>query len=86
MKARKNYFFLIQFQEWQNLEIVTDKPIVVIDGKPYRYQDLENQKLSVSKNEIVKIMPIEKQKGKNIYGEFGEAGVLIITTSKAKSE
>ena len=35
--------------------LITDKPIVVIDGKPFRYQDLENQKLLLSKTEIEKI-------------------------------
>lgn len=28
---------------------ITNQPIVVLDGKPYRYQDLENQKLPLSK-------------------------------------
>ena len=64
--------------------LITDKPIVVIDGKPFRYQDLENQKLLLSKSEIAKIMAIDKQKGINIFGNFAEAGVLIITTYRPK--
>lgn len=62
--------------------MITDKPIVVVDGKPYRYQDLENEKLSLLKIEIDKIVAIDKQKGINIYGNYGEAGVLIITTNR----
>ncbi len=64
--------------------LITDKPIVVIDGKPFRYQDLESQKLLLSKAEIAKIVAIDKQKGINIYGNFGDAGVLIITTNRPK--
>ena len=64
--------------------LITDKPIVVIDGKPFRYQDLESQKLLLSKAEIAKIVAIDKQKGINIFGNFGEAGVLIITTNRPK--
>ncbi|MGV8993486.1 MAG: hypothetical protein ACOH1O_05240 [Flavobacterium sp.] len=64
--------------------IITNHPIVVINGRPFRYQDLEKQKLPLSKISIEKIVPIDKQKGINIYGNFGEAGVLIITTSKTK--
>jgi predicted nuclease with RNAse H fold len=64
--------------------LVTDKPIVVVDGKPFRYQDLETKKLELSKNEIAKIIPIDKQKGINIFGEFGEAGVVIVTTNRPK--
>jgi hypothetical protein len=64
--------------------LITDKPIVVVDGKPYRFQDLENQKLSLTKVEIAKIIAIDKQKGVNIFGNFGEAGVVIVTTNRPK--
>jgi len=64
--------------------LITNQPIVVINGKPFRYQDLEKQKLPLSKMAIEKIIAIDKQKGINIYGTFGEAGVIIITTSKTK--
>jgi hypothetical protein len=64
--------------------LITDKPIVVINGKPFRYQDLESQKLQLFKAEIAKIIVIDKQKGINIFGNYGEAGVLIITTNRPK--
>ena len=64
--------------------LITDQPIIVINGIPFRYQDLEKQKLPLSKIAIEKIVAIDKQKGINIYGNFGEAGVLIITTPKFK--
>ncbi len=61
---------------------ITEQPIVVVDGIPHRYQDLENEKLVLSKMEIKKIIALEKQKGINIYGNYGEAGVLIVTTNR----
>ncbi|MEZ0180633.1 hypothetical protein B0A75_06025 [Flavobacterium oncorhynchi] len=61
---------------------ITNQPIVVIDGKPYRFQDLEKEKIQLHKDEIKKIVPLERQIGINIYGNFAEAGVLIITTNK----
>ncbi|MBZ4034339.1 hypothetical protein K6T82_06160 [Flavobacterium sp. 17A] len=61
---------------------ITDRPIVVVDGIPHRYQDLEKEKLALSKIEIAKIIALEKQTGINIYGNYGEAGVLIITTNR----
>ena len=64
--------------------LITNHPIVVINGKPFRYQDLEKQKLQLSKVSIEKIVAIDRQKGISIYGNFGEAGVLIISTSKTK--
>jgi len=63
---------------------ITNQPIVVLDGKPYRFQDLENQKLPLSKLAIEKIELLKKPVGISIYGSYGEAGVLIITTTKSK--
>ena len=53
--------------------LITNQPIVVINGTPFRYQDLEKQKLPLSKMAIEKILAIDKQKGINIYGLYGEA-------------
>lgn len=63
---------------------ITNQPIVVIDGIPYRFQDLEKEKLDLSKEEIQKIIPLTRQTGINIYGNFAEAGVLIVTTNRKK--
>lgn len=61
---------------------ITTQPIVVLDGIPHRYQDLEKEKLVLSKIEIKKIIALEKQTGVKIYGNYGEAGVLIVTTNR----
>ncbi|MBL0736823.1 hypothetical protein JI750_08025 [Flavobacterium sp. GN10] len=62
---------------------ITDHPIVVVDGIPHRYQDLEKEKLVLSKIEIKKIIALEKQAGISLYGNYGEAGVLIVTTNRS---
>lgn len=64
---------------------ITKQPIVVINGIPFRYQDLEKQKLHLSKPAIAKINAIDKQKAIAIYSNYGEAGVLIITTTGYKT-
>jgi hypothetical protein len=63
---------------------ITNLPVVVVDGKPYRYQDLENQNLPLSKFAIEKIELLKTPVGISIYGSYGEAGVLVITTIKSK--
>lgn len=63
---------------------ITNQPVVVLDGIPYRFQDLENQKLPLSKMAIEKIELLKKQVGISIYGSYGEAGVLVISTTKSK--
>ncbi|KAF2341550.1 hypothetical protein [Flavobacterium tistrianum] len=62
---------------------ITDHPIVVVDGIPHRFEDLEKEKLVLSKIEIKKIIALEKKAGISIYGNYGEAGVLIVTTNRS---
>lgn len=64
--------------------LITDKPIGLIEGKSFRFQDLGSQKLKLSKAEIENIVAIDKQKSINIFGPFEEATVLIVTTNKSK--
>ena len=83
-KGKEKLFLSDSISKMSQKGLITNQPIVVINGKPFRYQDLEKQKLPLSKMAIEKIMVIDKQKGINIYGSFGEAGVIIITTTKTK--
>ncbi|MCH7524678.1 MAG: hypothetical protein IIC74_06630, partial [Bacteroidetes bacterium] len=64
-----------------NGEISSHKPIIVIDGKPYRYSfELKEEKLTISKSDIKEINILKKETGISIYGVFGKNGVLLITT------
>ena len=83
-KGKEKLFLTDSISKLAQNGLITNQPIVVIDGKPSRYQDLENHKLQLSKSAIEKIVALDKQIGINIYGSFGEAGVLIITTTKTK--
>jgi len=66
-------------------KVIQTEPIIVLDGKPYRFQDLEKEKLPLYKNQIEKITLLDKEKGIAIYGNFAEAGVIIVTTNRKKS-
>ncbi len=66
-------------------KITTTTPLIVIDGKPYRFNvELKEKALPISKNKISKIEVLKKKIGVSIYGEPGEKGVLIITTKDYK--
>jgi hypothetical protein len=80
----EKFFLTDSISKMTQIGLITNQPIVVINGTPFRYQDLEKQKLPLSKMAIEKIIAIDKQKGINIYGIYGEAGVIIITTFKTK--
>ena len=62
-------------------EISSKKPIIVVDGKPFRYNfELKENKLELSKSDIKKIEILKKEVGIRIYGDFAEGGVIVITT------
>lgn len=83
-EGREKLYLSDTISKMAEKKTITNSPIIVIDGVPYRFQDLEKEKLPLSKNEILKIIAIDKQKGISLFGSFGEAGVLIVTTSKNK--
>lgn len=66
---------------------ISKKPILVIDGIPYRFEkELKESKLSFSKDEIEKIQLLKKEVGIRIYGEYAQCGVLLITTKSPSSK
>jgi hypothetical protein len=77
-------YLVTTISELAERKVITNEPIVVIDGVPFRFQDLEKEKLPLQRNEIQKIVPLERETGIKIYGNFAEAGVLIITTNRKK--
>lgn len=83
-KGKEKLFLSDSISKLAESGLIKNQPIVVINGTPFRFQDLENQKLKLSKFAIEKIVALKKPVGISIYGSYGEAGVLIITTSKLK--
>lgn len=83
-KGKEKLFLSDSISKMVESGLIKNQPIVVINGTPFRFQDLENQKLKLSKFAIEKIVALKKPVGISIYGSYGEAGVLIITTSKLK--
>lgn len=60
---------------------IQKKPIVVVNGTPYRYNhELKSTGLQVSKKEIKNIEVLKKEVGLGIYGESAKDGVLLLTT------
>jgi hypothetical protein len=63
--------------------IASNKPIIVLDGKPLRYNhELKEEKLHLLKSDIKKIDVLKKEVGIRLYGDFAEGGVLVLTTKK----
>jgi hypothetical protein len=66
-------------------KVITNEPMLIVDGITYTYQDLEKKKLALSKNQILKIVPVDKQKAISDYGDTEGVGVLILTTLNASN-
>ncbi|TKG97029.1 hypothetical protein EYV94_00970 [Puteibacter caeruleilacunae] len=65
---------------------ITKRPLVIIDGLPYGFEDLKETKIPLCKDDIYKIDYLSKDsKGaKSIYGERGKNGVLLILTKMSQ--
>ncbi len=68
----------------------TKKPMLVVDGVPYRYDvELEDQPLQLASMDIKQIDVIKEDIAKRVYGDPANKGVLLITTkagSKPKAK
>ncbi|MEZ4855227.1 MAG: hypothetical protein R2812_01975 [Gelidibacter sp.] len=70
-----------------NGELTSNKPIIVVDGKPKRYHfELKENKLDFYKSDIKKIDILKNDVGIRIYGEFAKKGVVVITTKNLDKE
>jgi len=81
--------FLIDYikKERKTNPDITKKPLIVIDGKPYRYDvELKKNPINLQETDISSINVLKKEIGIRIYGEYGENGVFIITTKNYKTE
>ncbi|WP_321306763.1 hypothetical protein [Marinifilum fragile] len=69
--------------QYQNQSRVKENPLIVLDGKPYRYNNLKKEKtLKVYADTIVSIGSLPWKTGKALYGNRAEDGVIIILTKR----
>ncbi|MFB6319845.1 hypothetical protein [Saccharicrinis sp. FJH54] len=60
------------------------KPLIVLDGIPYRYDvELKQSRLPVRPDDIARMSVLKENMGASIYGETGKGGVILITTKQA---
>ena len=60
---------------------VLKRPLIVIDGKPFRYNyELAKNSLPIKRTDIYDIIILSLDKSVEIYGEFGNQGALLIET------
>jgi len=62
---------------------LSKKPLIVIDGIPYRYdKELKEGNLPLTRDNIGDIFIVSTEAGTQIYGDYGKGGVILITTNK----
>jgi len=76
-------FLVNTLKEAKSKGLISKKPIVVVDGVPYRYEhELKRSPLGFSKSEIMHIEILKRDVGISIYGDFAKDGVVVITTNR----
>jgi len=65
----------------------TNKPLLVIDGLAYKYDDLSKKKIQIAKADIIDMvcLPIDSKEA-GIYGNIGKNGVVLIITNKIRGK
>ena len=74
-------FLVEKIQELSNKGLISESPILVIDGIEYvNTKKINLKRIKLSKSDIKNIELLKKDKGLKIFGNAGERGVLLITT------
>ena len=82
-KGKDKKFLANYVSDQSKKERISDKPMIVVDGKLYRYdKELKHTRLPLAKNEIKEIYLLKGEAAGLIYGEEGKMGVFFITTKK----
>lgn len=61
---------------------IGSKPLIVIDGKPFRYNiELKNKPLEIKRSNILDWYVIDSKTGTLIWQEYANDGVLLVNTN-----
>ena len=79
-------FLSDKIKENVEMGLISNKPLIVIDGVPHRYSiELKEKSLELKRSQIRGIDVLRWDVGIKLYGEEGEAGVVVVTV-KPKSK
>jgi len=74
-------FLIASIKELAKKGEISHKPLIVIDGIPYRFDvELKDKRLPLSKKDIQQVDRLKEEVGMKIYGAYAKGGVLLITT------
>ncbi len=80
-QGKDKKFLLEKIHDMKRQGLAGEKPILVIDGVPYRFDyELKADTLHLKKEQIKQIDVLKRDMGIQIYGDFARDGVLLITT------
>jgi hypothetical protein len=86
-RNRDKKFLVEKIRESTDNGQISGKPIIVLDGVPYRYEyELKKSRLPLSKTQIESIDILKDDVGKKIYGVYAEGGVMIVTSKNNHSK
>jgi hypothetical protein len=85
-KGEDSRFLINMIKKSSQSGQLQSKPIIVVDGKAYMYNELKTNKLPVSRSDIKQIDILKKEAAIRVYGEDGKDGVILLTTKSGTNE
>ena len=80
-------FLKEQIKDYQKTEGISNRPLLVIDGIPHRYDyELKEKPLNFSKSDIKQISILKREPATKIYGDSAKDGVLLITLKETEDD
>jgi hypothetical protein len=79
-KGVENRYLVNKIEEYSKGKLISNTPMLVIDGHTYRYKVELKKGLNLSKSNIKQIGVLNHDIGTTLYGKRGIKGVVIITT------
>ncbi|MFM2292690.1 MAG: hypothetical protein RIS29_2503 [Bacteroidota bacterium] len=79
-KGSERNYLVHKIEEYARKKLITKTPMLVIDGRVYRYKVELEKKLKLSRSNIKYIGVLENNIATTLYGKRGIKGVVLINT------
>jgi len=79
-KGIEGKYLIQRIEEYTKKKLISNTPMLVIDGRTYRYEVELKKGLNLSKSNIKIIDVLKHNTGTILYGNRGKKGVVLIVT------
>ena len=81
-------YLIDTIQKLRRAKSITEKPLIVLNGHPFTYEDFNNNRIELYRSDIIEIQGVFRKNNQGgaeaIYGENAEEGVILLKVRKFK--